>query len=94
LYFATDLLEFSVTHTGSARKEIRMQGMVHVGENLKRLRARKYLTQRQLAQKAGVSPDTIAKLETDRTEPRYITLYRLAEALECTPDDITGYGQD
>ena len=71
-----------------------MQDVVHIGENLKRLRARKYLTQRQLAQKAGVSPDTIAKLETDRTEPRYITLYRLAEALECTPDDITGYGQE
>jgi len=71
-----------------------MQGVVHVGENLKWLRARKYLTQRQLAQKAGVSADTIAKLETNRTEPRYITLFRLAEALECTPDDITGYGRE
>ena len=69
-----------------------MPTVVHICENLKRLRARKYLTQRQLADKAGVSPDTIAKLETNRTEPRYITLYRLAEALECTPDDITGFG--
>jgi len=71
-----------------------MPSVVHIGENLKRLRARKYLTQRQLAQKAGVSPDTIAKLETNRTEPRYITLFRLADALECTPDDITGYGRE
>jgi len=71
-----------------------MQTVVHVGENLKRLRARKYLTQRQLAAKAGVSPDTIAKLETNQTEPRYTTLYRLADALECTPDDITGFGKE
>jgi len=71
-----------------------MPTVVYIGENLKRLRARKYLTQRQLAEKAGISPDTIAKLETNRTEPRYITLFRLAEALECTPDDITGFGKE
>jgi len=71
-----------------------MQDVVYVGENLKWLRARKYMTQRQLAAKAGVSPDTIAKLETNRTEPRYTTLFRLADALDCTPDDITGYGRE
>jgi transcriptional regulator with XRE-family HTH domain len=41
-----------------------------------------------------VSPDAIAKLETNQTQPRYITLYRLADALECTPDDITGFGKE
>jgi DNA-binding XRE family transcriptional regulator len=75
------------------KRSMRIRDM-YVGDNLKRLRARKYLTQRQLAEKAGVSPDTIAKLETNRTEPRYITLFRLAAALECTPDDITGYGRE
>jgi transcriptional regulator with XRE-family HTH domain len=68
--------------------------MVHIGERLKELRDRRYLTQRELAARAGMSPATIAKLETNNAEPRPGTLRKLAEALECHPDDLTGYGRE
>ena len=71
-----------------------MESVVHIGENLRRLRERRYLTQRELAQKAGVSTDTVAKLETDRAEPRLRTIRRLAKALEVHPDALTGFDKD
>ena len=71
-----------------------MDIMVPIGERLRELRARRYLTQRELADRAGVSPATIAKLETDVAEPRPSTIRKLAEALEVHPDELTGFGRD
>jgi transcriptional regulator with XRE-family HTH domain len=68
--------------------------MVHIGERLRELRTRKYLTQRELAARAGMSPATIAKLETDVAEPRPGTIRKLAAALEVHPDKLTGFGSD
>jgi DNA-binding XRE family transcriptional regulator len=62
------------------RSSVRMTP--HVGERLRELRTRKYLTQRELAALAGMSPATIAKLETNVAEPRPGTIRKLAEALE------------
>ena len=69
-----------------------MDAMVHIGENLKRVRERRYLTQRGLAAKAGVSPDTVVKLELNRVEPRPGTILKLAEALGVHPDELSGFG--
>jgi transcriptional regulator with XRE-family HTH domain len=71
-----------------------MQSMVRIGEKLKRLRERRYLTQRELAAKAGVSADTIVKLEQDRWEPRLSTIRKLAGALDVHPDELTGFGDE
>jgi transcriptional regulator with XRE-family HTH domain len=68
-----------------------VESVVHIGENLRRLRERRYLTQRELAEQAGVSPDTILKLEKNRWEPRLRTIRRLAEALDVHPDELTGF---
>ena len=67
--------------------------MVRIGERLRELRTRRYLTQRELAQQSGMSPATIAKLETDVTEPRPGTIRKLAEALDVHPDELTGFGE-
>ena len=71
-----------------------MEGVVHIGDNLRRLRERRYLTQRELAAKAGVSADTIVKLEQDRWEPRLRTIRKLAEALDVHPDELSGFGRE
>lgn len=53
------------------------------------LRARRRLSQRQLAALAGVRPDTISALERGETHGiQFETLARLCEALRCSPGDI------
>ena len=53
------------------------------GEKLKEVRDRRLLSQRELAEKAGLSPTTILKLEDDRVkEPHPRTIRKLADALE------------
>jgi len=71
-----------------------MQAVVYIGDNLRRVRERRYLTQRELAEKAGVSADTIVKLEQDRWQPRGRTIRKLAEALDVHPDELSGFGRE
>jgi transcriptional regulator with XRE-family HTH domain len=71
-----------------------MPTVVKIGENLRRLRQRRYLTQRELAEMAGLSADTVVKLEQDRWEPRGRTIRRLAEALGVHPDELSGFGKE
>jgi transcriptional regulator with XRE-family HTH domain len=52
-----------------------------VGERVRRQRKRLGLEQRELAERAGVGPATIARIEGG-AEPREDTLDRLAKALE------------
>ena len=73
-----------------------MQLVVYVGDNLKRLRVINALTQVELAQKAGLTPAAVARIERNETEPRMTTLRRLAEALGAEPRELVkgeeGYG--
>jgi transcriptional regulator with XRE-family HTH domain len=52
-----------------------------VGRNLRRLRRGRRLTQIQLAEAAGMSPDTIVKTEGGHQLPRLSSLVGLANAL-------------
>ena len=56
--------------------------------NLKLLRMKKNLTQKELAEKVGVKHMTISYYETGYRFPRGGTLKKLAEALECEIKDI------
>ncbi len=62
-----------------------MELVVHVGDNLKRLRVLNALTQAELAQKAGLTPAAVARIERNEAEPRMTTLRKLAEALGVDP---------
>ncbi len=68
--------------------------MVTIQVGLPTLRARRRLSQRQLAALAGVRPDTISALERGATEAiHFDTLARLCEVLHCTPGDILLFDQ-
>jgi transcriptional regulator with XRE-family HTH domain len=54
--------------------------MSMAGRMLRYARRRAGLTQRQLAEKAGIAQETIARIERGRMDPRLNTLDRLLEA--------------
>ncbi len=62
--------------------------MVYIGKRLKRQRTLKALTQAQLAERAGVTTATVARIERDEIEPRMTTLRKLAAALEVDPAEL------
>jgi putative molybdopterin biosynthesis protein len=66
-------------------------GMVPVRMKLTRLRERReraLLTQRELAKKANISRAALVAIETGQADPRPTTIRRLAEALNCEPNDL------
>lgn len=59
------------------------------GEKLREVRDRRLLSQRELAERAGLSPTTILKLEADRVEePHPRTVRKLAEGLGVDPAEL------
>ena len=65
-----------------------MQTVVFIGEKLKDLRLRRAMSQRKLAETAGMSQRAIVDLETNRREPRPSTLGKLAQALGVEPSKL------
>jgi len=62
-----------------------------LGENLKRYRKGKGLSQEKLAQKAGVTYSTLSKIEAGyNTNPKVLSLARIAKALGVTVTDLLG----
>ena len=66
--------------------------MPHVSaDKLRSLRNERLLSQRELAEKAGLSPTTILKLEAgrvDESHPR--TVRKLVQALDVKPGELLG----
>jgi len=52
-----------------------------IGEEVRRLRAERGLSQQELAQRMGVAQSVVARLEAGGVEPRLSTLDRVAQAL-------------
>ncbi len=65
-------------------------GSVKIGANLKQIREDRLLTQGELAKAAGIGLSSIVRIENDRTEPRYRTIRKLAEALGVEHQRLTG----
>lgn len=65
-----------------------MPAVAYIGEKLKGLRQAKVLTQHQLAAKAGVSQVAIARIETNKSEPHFTTIQKLAAALGVEPAEL------
>ncbi len=61
-------------------------------ERLKKTRERQGLTQRELADRSGLTPAAISQLESGQREPTFSTIVRLAVALKTSPNDLMGIG--
>ena len=53
-----------------------------IAMRIKALRAKKDITQAELAERAGISHGYLARLETGRQDPTITTLEKLAKALK------------
>jgi len=62
--------------------------VVKIGDNLKRQRIRKALTQEELARRAGLTTASVARIERNETEPRMSTLRKLDKALDVDPAEL------
>ncbi len=61
-----------------------------VGQNIKRLRKEKGLTQKQLGDKCGLADSAIRKYELGGANPKIETLDKIASVLETTTDELRG----
>ena len=62
---------------------------VTLGDNVRVLRRRNFMTQEQLAKAAGISHRTLVNVETNKvTEPHFSTILKLAEALGVEPSQL------
>ena len=58
-----------------------MDMRVLVGENVRRVRLKRGLTQERFAEKSGFSQQYLSSLENGRRNPSIVTIYELATAL-------------
>lgn len=61
-----------------------------IGDNIRRIREEKGMSQVELAEKLFVSDKTISSWEVNRTEPKMGMIEQLCVALHCQKSDIVG----
>jgi len=59
-----------------------------IGENIKYLRKKAKLTQKELASLVGINEVTIRSYEAGKYEPKTDTLYKLRKALDCNINEL------
>lgn len=62
-----------------------------IGNNIKRLRQNKGVTQEQLGEALGVSSQAVSKWENESALPDILTLPKLADYFGITIDEVMGY---
>lgn len=65
-----------------------MTSRERIGKRIIDLRTEKKITQKQLAEKAGVTPNNLNRIEQGKYSPQFDTLEKIAEALECNIDFV------
>lgn len=64
-----------------------------LASNLRAERARRDLSQEELAARSGVSAASLIKYESGEMTPGIDKIVSMAEALGCTPNDLCGWRQ-
>lgn len=67
---------------------------IKIGENIKRLRKAKNVTQEQISEILGVSVTAVSKWERNETYPDITLLFPLAHYFEVTLDELMGYDEE
>jgi len=62
--------------------------MISAMATLKELREQLFMSQEDLAKRANVTVSTINRLENGRQKPRFVTIRKIAKALDVKPEDI------
>ena len=62
---------------------------VKIGDNLRRLREDRLLTQAELAERAGIALSSLVRIENDQVDPRFSSIRKLARALDADPKELT-----
>ena len=63
-----------------------------IGDTIRFYRGREDLTQEQLAEKAGIAPTSVVRLEKGEIQkPRISTLTKIEDALNMEPRELTSY---
>lgn len=75
---------------GDLREEVQRA----FGSVLRRLRDERGISQEDLAFSSGVGRSFIAKMETGKRQPTITTVFRLADALGVSPQDVVGSVQN
>jgi len=65
-----------------------MEAMVALAENLRKFRNRAKLSQKQLADRIGISCPRISEIELGKGNPTVKTLEKIATALQVEPMDL------
>lgn len=65
-----------------------------IGDNIKRMRQQKNMTQGELAEAIHVKRQTVSSWEVNRTEPNIGIVELIANALGCKKSDIIGMDAD
>ncbi len=61
---------------------------VRMGENVKAARRQRFMTQAQLAKTTGLSQRTLVNIETNRVQPHFSTILKIAEAFGVDPSEL------
>lgn len=59
-----------------------------IGENVKKIRKEKGLTQKELGERLGITQSAIGQFENDKTSPTITTISKIANALDVEIDKI------
>ena len=61
---------------------------VTVGDNIKKFRKQKKMTQKELGNKLGISQSAINQFENNKTAPKLSTIVKIADARNVLPHDL------
>ena len=65
-----------------------------VGANISAKRKRKGMNQVQLAEQLGIGPDSLSRIESGITAPKFQTLEKMAQVLECPVAELFLYNEE